>query len=188
MGAVSFFGIKNWKRIDSLVEQFVPKDQIETLDCGNCKVVNECEDALVIVTSGFYSNLQSEETQYKEQEWIDISLKLRIYHEITHVICRKKYKEMIEPIWDEIVADYMGMQWAIGKYDMEIAAKCLGVYDEEYKEGGRLENYVKNKEEVYDLFQKVKKTIRNLGDLDVKEGEERWDVLDRIQGLKGSIF
>lgn len=28
MGAVSFFGIKNWKKIDSLIEQFVEKNQM----------------------------------------------------------------------------------------------------------------------------------------------------------------
>ncbi|MBQ9504716.1 MAG: hypothetical protein IJU93_06865, partial [Lachnospiraceae bacterium] len=62
-------------------------------------------------------------------------------HECTHFVCRRLYREKIEPIWDELAADGVGLYAAFGKYDIRLAELFLGIEDGRYV-GGRLENYL----------------------------------------------
>ncbi len=185
MGAVSFFGIKNWNRIHKVKAEILG-EEVQVGQFWNLlesqEEENFCKDVYVIVTKGYYSNLSPSAIDYSEEMWIEKSLTLRIYHELTHVICRKKFSDMIEPIWDEILADYMGIMWAFGSYNVDIAEKCLGIYGEQYVEGGRLQNYVKDGVELANIFQEVKEMIASLKEIQMESDElQYWELLDRIQ-------
>ena len=66
---------------------------------------------------------------------------IRKYHECTHFVCRRLYREKKDPVWDELVADAVGLYAAFGKYDISLAELFLGIKDGRYT-GGRLENYL----------------------------------------------
>lgn len=55
-------------------------------------------------------------------------------------MCRHFFPENINPIWDELLADFYGLLCAAGSYDKELALKFLGIREGQYT-SGRLERY-----------------------------------------------
>ena len=106
-----------------------------TMDKGNYT------DALIVLSSGPYSGVSAKEAGMREREWISKSLLIRKYHECTHFICRRLYPQKIDAVWDEIIADAVGIRAAFGAYFPDLAEKFLGIQNGAYI-GGRLENYV----------------------------------------------
>ena len=98
------------------------------------------QDLLVVLSWGPYSNITAEQAGQPEESWPETSYTIRKYHELTHVICRRLYPDRIEAVWDELVADAIGIYAAFGKYDAELEKLFLGISEGQYT-GGRLENY-----------------------------------------------
>lgn len=98
-------------------------------------------DALILLSDGPYSAVSAEKMGLTPERWLAYSHEIRKAHECTHFICRRLFPEKIDAVWDEIVADAVGLFAAFGYYDAETAALFLGVGAEGYT-GGRLENYV----------------------------------------------
>lgn len=149
-GAMTLSGVINWEKIRSHKKSYFLSGgdnwavewKFFTADKKNYT------DTLIIITNGAYSNVAHEKTGYQEEEWLRISRKIRTYHECTHVICRRKYPERKEKIWDEVTADAIGMLFAVGEYDVKLAELFLGVSPDGYL-GGRLENYLSEKQKQY---------------------------------------
>ena len=104
-------------------------------------------DALIVLSYGPYSNISADRMGLSSDEWLTISHTIRLYHECTHFICRRLFPQKIDAIWDELVADAIGLFAAYGHYDKEKACIFLGV-DEKGYTGGRLENYAKTEDEL----------------------------------------
>ena len=98
-------------------------------------------DALIVLSSGPYSALSAERAGFAESEWLALSHTIREYHECTHFVCRRFYPDKVNAIWDELVADAVGILTALGRYDTRLAMLVLGIENGAYV-GGRLENYV----------------------------------------------
>ncbi len=98
-------------------------------------------DKIIILSAGPYSNLPAEKAGFPEEEWLEKSWVLRKYHECTHFVCRTLYPELVDFIWDEVVADAAGIRGALGRYDGLLGERVLGLDGERYT-GGRLENYI----------------------------------------------
>ncbi len=98
------------------------------------------QDLLVVLSWGPYSGITAEEAGQQEETWPETSYAIRKYHELTHVICRRQYPDRIEAVWDELVADAVGIYAALGHFDPTLEKRCLGIVGERYV-GGRLENY-----------------------------------------------
>ena len=98
-------------------------------------------DALIVLSGGPYSALSAERAGFTESEWLALSHTIRKYHECTHFVCRRFYPDKVDAIWDELVADAVGILAALGRYDTRLAMLVLGIENGEYV-GGRLENYV----------------------------------------------
>lgn len=130
-------------------------------------------DTLIVITNGAYSNIPYDKAGYSEEEWIQISRIIRTYHECTHVICQKLYPELKETIWDEVVADAIGMLFAIDEYDVKLAEMFLGVSTDGYV-GGRLENYLSEKEksDIDEIAVRVDRLIHQIRDERDKKKEE----------------
>lgn len=153
-GASILDGVINWTRIYDHEKEYLEAEKKK----GNLfpdwneefrrftKDKRNYLDALIILSVGPYSNISAEKAGFDEDEWIGLSHNIRRYHECTHFLCRRKYPEKIDPIWDELVADAVGIYGALGRFDMDLEKLFLGIKGEEYS-GGRLENYVEEEDE-----------------------------------------
>ena len=114
-----------------------------------------------MLSIGPYSAVPAEKLGLSDQEWIRLSGMIRRYHECTHFVCRNLYPDLIDAVWDELVADAVGLTAAFGSFDADMEKLFLGIEEDRYI-GGRLENYaevdtdlVKKVTDVLDHFSKL---------------------------------
>ena len=167
MRAAIICGITNWRKIE--------KYQMQYFLSGNWDWVGEFKrfideksnylDTLIIVSYGEYSNLNYRNTSYSKEDWLNISLQIRIYHEFTHYICRKLYPNLINVLWDEILADCIGLLNGTGHYDASLAKALLGVSSEGFTDGGRLSNYMDEKTDIFAIAVFVANLIDRIADI-----------------------
>lgn len=146
MGASFIKGFTDWSIIRAHMEEYEKSGGTDTdgeftrftSDSGNYR------GTMILLTEGAYSAVPHYKTPYREEEWLKISRSIRQYHELTHFICRSLYPAEKYPVWDELLADCIGLVYAIGRYDKKLAQIFLGIEDGRYT-GGRLENYMSEK-------------------------------------------
>ena len=154
MGAQTIGGLINWKKInDHKREYFANGGFLWGEELKRFTAVREnYRDYLIILSSGAYSAVSAEDagkaldTPITEATWREKSVLIRKYHELTHFICRKLYPDHKEAIRDEIIADAIGLVAAFGDYAPQLAKLFLGLEKDEYREGGRLQNYYGDEE------------------------------------------
>ena len=61
------------------------------------------------------------------ERWLELSQTWRLEHELTHIACRRLVGEMRINLYDEIVADAMGMTSALGYFDADLFRRGLGL-------------------------------------------------------------
>ena len=143
MGATTVIGLIDWGRIRAHRRAYAeagggawPEEfRRFTADPANYQTT------LILVGSGFYSAVPPEAVGLSAEEWLSRSLTIRTYHELTHYVCRRRYPQNVDPIRDEVIADAIGLAAAFGAYDPQKAALFLGIENDTYRPGGRLENY-----------------------------------------------
>lgn len=154
MGASVISGLINWEKINQHKKDYMDQggeDWTEefsrfTEDKKNYR------DSIIILSSGAYSAVYVDQVNdylkengqneiLTEEEWIEKSITIRKYHELTHFISQRMFPEYKEAIQDEILADAIGLIAAFGRYPVELAKLFLGLEGKEYREGGRLQNY-----------------------------------------------
>ena len=138
-GASIIDGVINRRKIEQHMEGLSGPEYNEefrrfTADKRNFK------DALIVLSIGPYSAIPASKIGVSDEEWITLSGKIRKYHECTHFICRRLYPDKKDAVWDELVADAVGIVAAFGKYDADMGKRFLGIEGDTYL-GGRLENY-----------------------------------------------
>ncbi len=171
-GASILSGVINWRKIEAHEEEFLKQEKEKGVEDPDWNAEfkrftsdkKNYLDVLIILSFGPYSGMDGEVFGMEDQEWAEYSNTIRLYHECTHFICRKRYPEKIDAVWDELVADAIGIYAAFGKYDRKMEERFLGIENERYL-GGRLENYVK------DL-----------------SGEEKLNELSRLSGIITGIL
>ena len=172
-GASILDGVINWKKIRDHKDQFY-RERIQEGEYlpdwpeefrRFTSVKSNYTDALIVLSTGPYSNISADALGLDPAMWLERSYAIRKFHECTHFLCRRKYPDQIDPIWDEVIADAVGIYGAFGKYDPEMADVFLGVTDSGYT-GGRLENYVKDKEELPEIARRVQDVIRKISSLE----------------------
>ena len=169
-GASILDGVINWKTINDHREEYFSENQ-EASDSGWNEEFKRFTsdkknytDALIILSVGPYSNTPASSVGIPEDEWIPKSHTIRKYHECTHFICRRKFPEKKDAIWDEVVADAVGIYAAFNRPDTDMEKKFLGIEGDHYI-GGRLENYVEadtdeeKKEELDRLSARISKVL-----------------------------
>ena len=161
MGAATIRGINNWRKIEAHKQAFLAGGGFNwSLEFGKFTSVKEnYQDTVIVVTDGFYSALGYEKTQFGEEEWRGLSLIIRTHHELTHYVCGRMFPDIKHAVFDEILADCMGLVNAVGTYDTALAKAFLGVSPGGYREGGRLENYTKQGRTPDSLAGSVNKVI-----------------------------
>ncbi len=157
MGAMTFT-VFNWSRINAHKEAFFKEQQAAGVSLPDwneefrrfTSVRENCQDMLVVLSCGPYSGVsvsrvnallaESGRRMLSEEEWLTSSIYIRKYHELTHFVCRKLYPDKVDAVWDELVADAVGLYAAFGEYRRDLEELFLGITDCRYT-GGRLENY-----------------------------------------------
>ncbi len=184
-GAMTLDGLANWQKINTHMAEYLAAGHTDgaeewkrfTADKQNYR------DVLIVLSDGPYSNISAERAGMSGEDWPEISRKIRLYHECTHVICRRLFLQQKEAVWDEVVADAMGIRKALGHYDAGLAGLFLGVSPDGYT-GGRLENYVPEEKadslsglaaNVYELLGKIERESCK------KQETDGWDFLMFLQ-------
>ncbi len=145
MGAVFLSGIINWRKIDLHKEEYFHqggllwgwKEEFKRFTSDK----NNYKDNIIVVSHGGYSGINALEVNLSESEWNDKSLTIRVYHECAHFISRKLYPKKVNALWDELLADCIGLLFAFHRYDASLAKQFLGVSEDGYLEGRRIKNY-----------------------------------------------
>ena len=148
-GASILDGVINWRRIEAHQESFLEETEKsgETDPDWNAEFQRftsdkrNYTDALVVLSVGPYSGIDAAAAGFPEGEWISLSHTIRQFHECTHFICRRLWPEKIDALWDELVADAVGICAAFGHFDRRLAECFLGMKEGRYT-GGRLEIYL----------------------------------------------
>ncbi|MBR4223520.1 MAG: hypothetical protein IKR73_01795, partial [Oscillospiraceae bacterium] len=71
---------------------------------------------MVVLSYGAYSGFVPE--GHTEDEWLSLSMTIRKYHECTHFIVHRLYHHEKDGLFDELMADTVGIYAALGMYDM----------------------------------------------------------------------
>ena len=146
MGASTISGIINWKKIHDHMNSYEADggtDSDEEFSRFTSEKSNYL-DTLILLSTGEYSAVSAAEMGLEKEDWLNKSLIIRKFHELSHFCSRRLFPENKEEIRDEIVADMIGIISAFGYYDCAAARRFLGIEGTVYREGGRLQNYVGN--------------------------------------------
>ncbi len=144
MGACTLIGLNDIAKIKNHVKEYIKNggQYPESEKMHFISDPNNYRFTLIVLSKGNYSNISHETAGFEKEKWLEISMNIRTYHELCHFMIRKLHKEK-DAIWDEILADGMGLLFSIGTYDIKLASLFLGASESGYQNGGRLENYCK---------------------------------------------
>ena len=181
VGAVTIQGLINWEKIHKHRDAYLAAggDDWDDEFQRFISVKSNYRDSIILLSSGFYSNIPAETVGISDQEWKEKSLIIRKYHELTHFVCRAKYPKDIDPIRDEVIADMIGLVKAFGKYDTELARTFLGIEGETYRSGGRLEFYAEG--DIRKAMRQAKEAIDSYAEM-IKERDQK-DVFSLLLSL-----
>ena len=150
-GASMIDGVINWTKIKAHKKEFLKAEA----DKGNLFPDWSAEfkrftsdkrnylDSVIVLSAGPYNAVSAKRLGLEADEWTALSDRIRKYHECTHFVCRRLFPEKKDAVWDELVADAVGIYAAFGKYDPEMEKLFLGIEGDRYI-GGRLENYIES--------------------------------------------
>lgn len=182
----------NWKKINAHKKKFLSEakkagEASPDWDAEFARFRENSEnytDELILLSLGPYSALPAEKAGFKKKQWLRISYKIRRYHELTHFICRRKYPEQVNAVWDELAADAVGIYAALKRYDAVLAGKLLGIENGRYA-GGRLENYTEDPEV---LCEKVSSALTGIETI-IKEnkGMKAFAMIDVLEEQQSSL-
>ena len=134
MGACMVSGYNNWDRVAEhrrvlAFEDLLPRTELY-------------QDRFMLLSSGPYSSVPAAAIPLPEAGWRTASIQLRLEHECTHYFTRQALGTMRKSLLDELIADYMGMVEALGRFDARLFLHFMGLEAyPRYREGGRLQNY-----------------------------------------------
>ncbi len=148
VGANILGGYNNWDRVAALRRAW----QAECPDGSPVawaarwrEIVGEpalYQDRFIVLGSGPYSGVAAAEVGLDEAAWTRSSIAIRLEHECTHHITRRGLGSMRNRLADELIADYMGIVAAAGRFRADWLVRFLGLERYPvYRPGGRLETY-----------------------------------------------
>lgn len=150
MGATAVAGFNNWERIRQY-RQLWEAQQKELATEANWKAEFQSlilqkylyQDFFVILSQGNYSGVTAAQLGLDEEEWLHLSLKIRLEHECCHYFTRRVFGSMRNNMLDELIADYQAIVAVNnGCYRADWFLRFVGLEAfPNYRLGGRLENY-----------------------------------------------
>ncbi len=174
MGASMVSGLNNWDRIHELKKRWEEGSTSGCWDDEFKRIIPQKElyqDRFIILSNGPYSGVSGKDMGFSEEKWKELSLIIRREHECAHYFTRRIFSSMRNNLIDELIADYMGITAAEGKFCADWFLRFLGLESFPiYRESGRLENY-RGKPELSDgafviLQSMIKSAAENLEQFD----------------------
>ena len=86
-------------------------------------------DRAVVITTAPYSGVNARDLGLglDEPAWLEASHVVRLEHEFTHYATKRLYGAMRAHVYDELIADCMGLTAGLGAYTARCALTCLGL-------------------------------------------------------------
>jgi hypothetical protein len=195
MGACIVEGYNNWHRVRQYQQQWLNKNQHQNHQLNWAvefkKLVQRPElyrDRFILLSKGTYSNVKASELGLDEQQWLELSGKIRLEHECTHYVTRRWFGSMRNNILDELIADYRGIVSAIGNYRADWFLHFVGLEAfPTYRQGGRLENYRGEPPLSPGAFQVLQKLVKTAAE-NLEKFEQKSQKLARIKSEEIAIF
>ena len=144
MGACVVAGYNNWGRIHKLQTQFFVETPLANWSERFAEIRQDrtlYTDELFLISDGPYSGVSHSGLDLTSESWSKTSSLIRLNHESFHLYCRRNYGMMQTNALDETYADYVGLMETLGRFDLRWFQLFMGLETEEYREGGRLQNY-----------------------------------------------
>jgi len=149
LGACIVAGYNNWDRVAALRADWEAMHAGELSVTGWWAAFQELvprkelyQDRFILLSSGPYSAAPAKALGLAERAWLAASLVLRLEHECAHYFTRRVLGSMRNSVLDELVADYVGIVAAAGRYRADWFLRFMGLEGfPRYRRGGRLENY-----------------------------------------------
>lgn len=194
MGASFINGINNWDRIYRLKKHWFKNNPygnwIQEFKKNILPNPYLYRDKLIVLSTKPYSGVDSNSMGVSKNKWKSNSLTMRKEHECAHLFTLKQYGTIANNIHDEIVADYTGITNVLGQFSSEWFLQFIGLEDyPNYREGGRLENYLINdnlSKEAFNLLKTiVKNSAENIAEFDKALGQIKHsrDRINRIRSI-----
>ncbi|HEY6892965.1 MAG TPA: hypothetical protein VI258_02270 [Rhodanobacteraceae bacterium] len=149
MGACIVNGLNNWDRVAAYRSAWERDHQDDAAAGGWSAEFKRFaahkelyQDRLIILSRGPYSAIDAASAGLNEAEWLDRSVVIRREHECTHYFTYRVFASMRNNVFDELIADFVGLVRAFGGYRGELARRFLGL--ESYpaiRSGSRLDVY-----------------------------------------------
>ncbi|KRD12420.1 hypothetical protein ASE21_00470 [Flavobacterium sp. Root901] len=180
MGAVLLNGLNNWKRLNSIKKNWQQNNPFGdwNAEFSNNIMPNKSlyKDKLIILSTKPYSNVSAGQLGLEEDLWISYSISIRKEHEFTHLYTLKKFGQATNNLHDELIADYIGIIKTIWNYDKVWMLTFMGLENyPHYRQGARLENYVKeaklSPDDFTQLITIIKNAIENIAIFDKSVGK-----------------
>lgn len=202
MGACMVAGYNNWHRVRQYQQQWLDKNPHQCTDADWAVEFKRLipqkqlyQDQFILLSRGAYSNVKASLLGLDEQQWQEISLKIRLEHECTHYITRRWFGSMRNNILDELIADYRGIVSAIGHYRADWFLHFVGLESfPAYRSGGRLENYQGDPPLSAGAFQVLQQLVKTAAEnlekfeqkylISVKSREEEMAILMALTTLR----
>ena len=148
MGACMVAGYNNWARIRALRLQWSTQHpgaiEAEWKQVFRRIIPQKAlyQDRFILLSDGPYSAVPAASLGLTDAEWRSFSLTIRLEHECTHYFTRRVLGSMRNALFDELLADYMGLVVALGRFRADWFLRFMGLERfPHYREGGRLQNY-----------------------------------------------
>ena len=148
MGACIISGLNNWDRIRAYKERWQQESGDTSgpgWDAEFKRLIPrkaEYQDRFILLSSGPYSAVSAADMGLAEDDWLAKSMIIRREHECTHYFTLRVLGMMRNNLIDELIADYVGLVHAFGRYEARAALLFLGLNRHpETVAGGRVENY-----------------------------------------------
>ena len=152
MGACIVGGYNNWSRIARLREDWLASTAaMPAIDVEPAwreqfeRIVPQREryqDQFAILSTGPYSATTAAQVGMGDDEWLQLSLVIRLEHECAHYFTKRVFGSMRNSLLDELIADYTGIVAAAGKFEASWLLRFMGLESQgAWRSTGRLANY-----------------------------------------------
>jgi hypothetical protein len=166
MGAVLLNGLNNSKRLNMIKKNWLqnnPSGDWNTEFLDNVMPNKSLyKDKMIILSTKPYSNVKASQLGLTEDLWNSYSVSIRKEHEFTHLYTLKKFGQATDNLHDELIADYIGIIKTTWNYNKMWMLTFMGLENyPHYREGARLENYLKDSRLSSDDFRQLIKIVKN---------------------------
>jgi hypothetical protein len=149
MGAQMISGYVNWARLHELRRAWETTPAALRATASWAEEMERLrpqkdlyQDRLILLSDGPYSAVAAEQLGMDGGRWRQLSLAIRREHEGAHYFTRRLFGVMRNNLLDELIADFVGIGSAVGRFRPDWLLRFLGLEDfPRYRPAGRLQVY-----------------------------------------------